>query len=93
MTLVNQSSEIVKTNLVRQLQEAARAADAFNGPTADDHYVGHVRFDVIDGVPITSPDCPRDGTLTHNTIGCPYCRLKSLRRAYGVLLTEKGPPQ
>ncbi len=80
MTLISNNTKNLKTDVARQLQEAARAADAYNGPGPVAYFRGHSDFDFPDVM---------SGELLHDP-DCPYCRLKRLKRAYG--LTLKGSP-
>jgi hypothetical protein len=70
-----------QAELARQLENAARAADAFFGPNPVDHFRGEAHFDFID--PVT-------GYLEHRFDTCPYCKLRTLKRAYGGLLRTEG---
>lgn len=87
MRNLSNNPENVKADLARQLQEAAREADAYNGPSPVDYFRAHGDWDREDF----------DGVLWHDTDGvtpmpdgshmpCPYCRLRKLKREYGLLL-------
>lgn len=92
MKYISETPENVKAKLAREFAEAQRAADAFMGPSPRDHYRGHCRFDLVDGIPITKVDESVTGILTHDVEHCPYCRLRDARRAFAVFLAmEKGP--
>jgi len=80
-----------KTELARRIHVAQMAADAYNGPSEVDYFRGHGHFDLVNGIRVGSPNEPVTGLLTHDTPNCPYCKLRNLRRAYGVLLALKGP--
>jgi hypothetical protein len=80
-----------KAELARRIHAAQMAADAYNGPTEVDYFRGHSHFDLVDGIRVGSPNEPVTGLLTHDTPNCPYCKLRNLRRAYGLLSVLKGP--
>jgi hypothetical protein len=92
MSCVPNKHENVKAEIARQLQAAQREADDYNGPGPVSEFRGHAHFDLVAGVRVTSPDCPVTGLLTHDTPNCPYCRLKKLKREYGLLLRMEGSP-
>ncbi len=93
MSCVSNNPENVKADLARQIASAQRAADDYNGEGEVAHFRGHGHFDLVAGVAVTSPDCPVTGVLTHDTANCPYCKLRKLRRAYGLLLAMEGRPR
>ena len=77
LTPTNPENQVSRrAEIARQLQEAVRVADAYNGPSPVDHFRGHSDFDFPD---VTT------GELLHDP-ECPYCRLRNLKRAYGMLL-------
>jgi len=80
-----------KAELARAINAAQQAADRYNGPGDRNYFRGHSHFDLVAGIRVGSPNEPVTGTLTHDTPNCPYCKLRNLRRAYGVLLALKGP--
>jgi hypothetical protein len=80
MTLVNQPSENIKAVLARQLSDAVRVADAYAGRDPVARFRAHADFDFSDVI---------SGELLHD-IECPYCRVRKLKRAYGLALHMEG---
>lgn len=91
--LVPNNQKNVKAQIARQLAEATRVADAWNGPGDVAYFRGHGDWDREDF----------DGYLWHDKDGvtpmpdgsfmpCPYCRWRKLRRAYALLLATEGSP-
>jgi hypothetical protein len=72
--LVSETPKNVKADLARQLVEAARAADAYAGPDPVARFRAHSDFDFPDVM---------TGELLHDP-ECPFCRLRKLKRAYGL---------
>jgi hypothetical protein len=83
--LVVSDQQKVKAEIARELEEAVRDADAYNGPGDRNYFRGHAHFDLVAGVSVLSPDCPVTGILTHDTPHCPYCYLKRVRRLCAVM--------
>jgi hypothetical protein len=71
-----------RAEIARQLQEAVREADAYNGPGPVSHFRGHGHFDFPDVM---------TGELVHDS-DCPYCRVRKLKRSYGLALHMEGSP-
>jgi hypothetical protein len=78
MVSLLQAPETVKTDLLAELEQARRAADAFYGAGPVAHFQGENRFDYED---------PKTGHLMHRFDTCPYCRLRAVRR---VIASLKG---
>jgi hypothetical protein len=81
MRNLSNNPENVKADLARQLQEAVREADAYNGPGPVAYFRAHGDWDREDG----------EGHLWHDKDGvtpmpdgsfmpCPYCRVRELQR-------------
>lgn len=79
-----------KAELARAINAAQEAADRYNGPGDRNYFRGHSHFDLVDGIRVGSPNEPVTGPLSHDEQHCPYCRLKKLRRAYGVVLAMES---
>jgi hypothetical protein len=89
MTLLLQPSKTVKAELLAAIREA----DAYAGTDPVDVSRAHGDWDREDF----------DGKLWHDENGvtpmsdgslipCPYCRVRRLKRAYGVALCMESPP-
>lgn len=80
LTPTNPGNQVSRTDAKARsaalLHDAARVADAYNGPSPVDYFRGHSDFDFPDVM---------TGELLHDP-ECPYCRLRNLKRAYGMLL-------
>ena len=72
--LVSETPKNVKSVVARLLSQAARAADAYAGRDPVARFRAHSDFDFPDVM---------TGELLHDP-ACPYCRLRKLKRAYGL---------